>query len=152
MTTAIKINPETKEIIVARSFYKKATVFGTMEYDELKRAREKEPAFTVKVKEIARNRNKKTYPNLTFRNMARYIAIKEGSQSPNISKLHTLIDASDIQTSRYAFVKSWFLKNYPDYTDPDALLESISKEQNIQESANARTNRTGKTENPDKAA
>ncbi len=152
MTTAIKINHETKEIIVARYFYKKASVFGTMEYDELKRAREKEPEYTVKVKEIARNRNKKTYPNLTFRNMARYISIKEGSKSPNINKLHTLIEASDIQTSRYAFVKSWFLKNYPNYTDPDALLESISKEQNIQDSTSAHANHTGKTDNPNKAA
>jgi hypothetical protein len=135
--SSIRVEVGTKEITVARSFYKKASIFGTEEYKELKKARDKEPGFAIKVKEIARNRNKRTYPNLTFKNMKKYIAYKEGADSLNIQAITKLIDSADIQKSRYSFVKSWFLDNYPNYSDPDALLENKSKENSANESASA---------------
>ena len=157
MTKTITINHEKKEIIVSRKFHKKASIFGTQEYTDLKAARDAEPEFKVKVKEIARNRNKKTYPNLTFKNMKKYITYKEGADSPNIHAITKLIDSADIQTSPYSFVKSWFLKNYPDYTEPDALLETKGEEYITQKSISApvdnESNDTfNESEIPDKAA
>jgi hypothetical protein len=151
----IIIDHKKKEIVVTKKFYEDASVFGSQEYNDLKNAMAAESDYKIRVK-IKRNPDKKTYPNLTFKNMKKYIAYKEGADSPNIQTITKLIDSADIQTSRYAYVKSWFLENYPNYSDPDALLEGFTEKYPIPEtkptSSKKARNKTNGESSTDEAA
>ena len=61
---------------VTKAFQRQARIFGTDEYKMWKAYREDFPGAKMVTKTIKRNANKRTYRNLTYVNMGRYISIK----------------------------------------------------------------------------
>lgn len=128
--TTLKVNHATRSITITKSFNKKASEFGSTEYETMKDLRIDFPDYKVKVKEIKKNTHKKTYAKLTYENMKKHIAYVEGIESDSLTRLETLIIAAKIQPSPYAYVKKWFLDNYPDYREYSALTEEAEEKTN----------------------
>jgi len=120
----IKINYETQEIIVSREFHKLALIFGTSEYKALKAARKAEPGFTVKAKEIAKNRNKKTYSNLTFKNMKKYMTENEipSAKLPNFSVAAAIALIGAFLSKDFFYQKALNFLNSTDFGSKDQIF------------------------------
>lgn len=124
--TGYTINYAEKAIIITKDFEHCACVYGSEEYNILKGLRSDLPDYTVKQKEIAKSSTKKTYFNLNYANMELYITVTDGADNENLKAFETIKKASKIQPSPYAFVKKWFLAEYPNYTDPMELAEKAA--------------------------
>lgn len=111
----ITINYENRTIEVSKAFLKKASVFDTPEYKELKTVRETEPTFAVKEKTISKKASKETYGNLTFRTMIAHINLVETDEEEKarvLNELEEIKNYSATRKSSYPIVKKWFLNRY----------------------------------------
>lgn len=110
-------------ITVSKSFYKKASMYGSDEYHMLKTVLNEQPNADWKIvfKEIKNSTKRKTYKNLTLENMEKYILLKEKEGSPKVAEFRKVIEASDIQPSPFAAIRKWFIENYSGYDDFDTL-------------------------------
>lgn len=117
----ITINYENHIIEVSKAFLKKASVFGTPEYRELKEIRETEPTFTIKEKTISKKASKTTYGNLTFKTMTAHINLVETDEEERtrvLNELEEIKNYSAARKSSYPIVKKWFLSRYKEsYTN-----------------------------------
>ena len=57
------------KIILTKKFYKAATTLNTPEYTTLMQLRHDNPGFAVELREIKKKEGKKSYRNLTYKNM-----------------------------------------------------------------------------------
>ena len=107
-----------KQIVVSKAFLARASQLGTQEFEKVRELMEMLPRYKFVQKEsIKKNPNKKTYRNLTYENMERYIRATEKNPDIVMERFHNIKERSHAQTSRYAYVKKWFLQQYPDYTE-----------------------------------
>ena len=130
-TMTKKANCEIKfieaKIIVSKKFYKAAGVLDSPEYKELMRIRALHPDFTIELREIQKKAGKKTYRNLTYENMEKFIAAKETDpkmKAMRLAQFQTTKDLSVAQAGRYAYVKNWFLSLYGDEYKDESDQES----------------------------
>ena len=112
-----KINHIEMTITLTKKFNKNAGIINSIEYGILKQLRADYPDYTICLREIAKKENKNSYRNLTYASMKRHIVIFEGEGSENIRNLEKTIELSKGQPGHYAYVKAWFLKNYPNYNE-----------------------------------
>ena len=112
-----KIDHIAQTIIISKKFSKAAGILGTNEYDTLKQLRTDYPDYSLRLREIAKKKNKKSYINLTFKAMRNHIEIIKGKKSKEIHDYETILKLAEGQPGPYAFVKKWFLDKYPDYKD-----------------------------------
>jgi len=109
-----------EQIVVTKSFLKAAGTLGTQEYSDLQNARRENPGFAIVQREVSKKEGKKTYRNLTYKNMREYIAAKEGENSPQLSQFDKVRALSKAQAGPYAYVKTWFLNLYgEDFKDEE---------------------------------
>ena len=121
-----KIDHIAKTITLTKKFAKSAGIINSPEYLLFKQLRADYADYTICEREIAKKEGKKSYANLTYDFMKEYILITEGEGSENIRNLETVITISKGQAGRYAYVKTWFLKNFPNYNDVLATMEAIA--------------------------
>ena len=57
------------------------------------------------------------YRNLTYKNMEEYIITLEGEESENLKEFNNVLKLSKVQAGPYAYVKTWFLDNYANYSE-----------------------------------
>ena len=115
------INHTTKVITITKEFGKRANVFGSTAYKEMKGLRRDFPTYEVVYKTIKKNSIKTTYSCLTYENMKAHI---ERVNPENLNQFETVKKIASTHSSPYAFVKKWFLitySNYGQYNVPDAL-------------------------------
>ena len=105
---------DNNEAVVTKAFQKQARIYGTEEYKLWKKVLSENPNVTMTVKTIKKNPDKKTYKNLTYANMERYIKTQANSEEL-LEKLRMERERSEIQTNPYRAVLAWFLKEFPDY-------------------------------------
>lgn len=111
----IKINYTERQIEVTASYLKKASVFGTEEFKELKQVRESEPEFKVVAKHAKKNCKKNTYSNLTFEAMEAHIKKFETDEEVREARLNEFLQVRKYAVARkaeYPLTKKWFLSNY----------------------------------------
>lgn len=113
MKNTLKINNDTRTIIMDREFSKKSSIVGTKEYEMLQTARRDYPLYTVKRKEIKKNPNKESYRGLTYVYMEEYINTHAGAEKM-MREFKELILLSKCHSIRYPQIKKWFLQNYPE--------------------------------------
>ena len=107
-----------RQIVVSKAFLTRASQLGTQEFEKVRNLREMLPEYDfVKKESIKKNPNKKTYRNLTYDNMEKYIRAKEENPVVMLAEYEKIKAKSCIQSSRYAYVKKWFLQQYPDYNE-----------------------------------
>ncbi len=102
------------KLILTKKFYKAATILNTPEYTTLMQLRCDNPGFTIELRTIRKKEGKKTYRNLTCKNMEKYIIALEGEESENLKEFNNVLKLSKVQAGPYAYVKTWFLKKYGD--------------------------------------
>lgn len=129
MTNNIKINFNSKKIVMTRGFAKKAARPGTDEYIELNNIRADYPDFKVATrKPIKKNKSKESYKGLTYNYMREYIRHNEPSKTREtvIAELEENIIRSRCHSDgfRYPVIKSWFLDRYPEVRDFGKSRES----------------------------
>ena len=120
-----RIDHVAKTITLSKGFAKATVTMGTDECDQIDKLRLKYHDYKMTVKTISKKDGKKTYKNMKYKYMREYIAALEGEDSVNIENFNKLI-ASKIQVSPYSFARKWFMKNYPNYTDPEQLVARIT--------------------------
>lgn len=118
MKNTLKVNHESKTLIMDRTFAKFAEDTKSNEYEHLQQVRRDYPDYSVEVRKIKRNSQKETYKGLNYEYMEEYIlrhetednaldVIKEFNELRTISRCHK-------QGVRYPTIKKWFLEKYPE--------------------------------------
>lgn len=102
------------KIVLTKKFYKAATILNTPEYTTLMQLRRDNPGFAIELREIKKKEGKKSYRNLTYKNMEEYIITLEGEESENLKEFNNVLKLSKVQADPYAYVKTWFLKKCGD--------------------------------------
>ncbi len=110
MKTNITINAIESTITVSKAFYKKASAYGSTEYEELHKAMLDNPDFEIVFKIV----EKKTYKELTFKVMEDYIRTQPDSDKMLI-KFAAVQRIAKAKNSLYPLTKKWFLNAYPTY-------------------------------------
>lgn len=130
-TTNYTINAAKKEIIITKKFEKAANIIGSNEYKELVTLMKDFPNFEIKVKEIKKKANKKTYSGLTIEEMKRFVASRTQEEVILFEKVVTIAKQ---KKGSYALTKKWFLKNYKEAYDNE--LAALKLEMEIDELEN----------------
>ena len=109
---------------VTKAFQRQARIFGTDEYKMWKAYREDFPGARMETKTIKRNPSKRTYRNLTYVNMGRYISVNAPKFLEEFEKQK---ESAKAQENPYRSVLAWFLTKFPNYDDYKKFFEDTDK-------------------------
>ena len=115
----MKINLTKNEITMTKSEYAKAMKIGTVEFEELFRAKQLYPRAKVVIK---KNNNKDNYQKLTKKFMLSYVQKKDNEYYDELVNLFELIgtpnfddEGGEIKTISFFTVREKFLNRYPQF-------------------------------------
>ena len=112
--TIIYINDT--EAQVTKAFAKQARIFGTPEYKLWKEYRKDFPEAQMVTKTIKKNATKRTYKNLTYANMERFLKSQDNADQL-LKEFKVKKEAAAIQQNPYRAVLAWFLAKFPKYDE-----------------------------------
>ena len=109
-----KIDFSARVMTVNYKFAKAASQYDSPEYNLMKTILSEFPDMTVV--EMAGRQNKTCHhdKHLTFKNMETYISVQDNADELMAAYLIVRTEAAP-QTSRYAHVREWFVKTFPNY-------------------------------------
>ena len=118
------------EAQVTKAFAKQARIFGTPEYKLWKEYRKDFPEAQMVTKTIKKNASKRTYKNLTYANMERFLKSQENGEEL-LKEFNIKKEVAAIQQNPYRAVLAWFLQTFPDYDNYKAFFtgEDIENEE-----------------------
>ena len=118
------------EAQVTKAFAKQARIFGTPEYKLWKEYRKDFPEAQMVTKTIKKNASKRTYKNLTYVNMERFLK-SQNNAAQLLKEFKVKKEAAAIQQNPYLAVLAWFLQTFPDYDNYKAFFtgEDIENEE-----------------------
>lgn len=110
---SIKINERNNTLEITKAFQKKATFFGSVEYEELSRAKAAFPNYRVVVRKAKRS---DTYKGLTVDFMRKYIISINDVEA--LEELDVMSGKSknmedEFKSVHYGEIRKWFLDRYP---------------------------------------
>ena len=105
--TNITFNADYTVATVSKAFMKNAHIYGTKEFDELRKLMADLPEITVKVREIKKNPDKESYKNLTYDNMIAYMSELENKDAL-LAEFDRQKRMAVIAKNPYRFVLNWF--------------------------------------------
>lgn len=112
--TAYTLSHTNKSIILTKAFSRSAGILGSTAYNTLKQLRADYPDYTIEMRTVKRKEGKSnTSYHLTYKNMEEYIIASDGKDSKAIIEFQKMRILSKTQAGPYAYVKKWFLDNYP---------------------------------------
>lgn len=118
MKCALNIDFNKNLIIMTRLFSQRCRDTSSKEYAQLQSVRRDYPDYTVIVRQIKKNSDKKTYKGLTYAYMEDYILTHEPDETVaavlNEFEEMQVIAACHSQAFRYPVIKKWFLAKYPE--------------------------------------
>lgn len=133
----IKVDYAKNEIIVNKTFYRRAMKYGTPQSIALNQLLTLNSNFTVTVKSVKCDNEKKTYQGLTYGFMRDYINSyePESTRQMVLDNLGQLITIAKVHENGFGYskVKSWFLDLYPEIKEfgcadySKASVEEIQK-------------------------
>ena len=126
------------EAQVTKAFAKQARIFGTPEYKLWKEYRKDFPEAQMVTKTIKKNATKRTYKNLTYVNMERFLKSQDNADQL-LKEFKVKKEAAAIQQNPYRAVLAWFLQTFPDYDNYKAFFtgEDMESEETSTEKASA---------------
>ena len=104
------------EAQVTKAFAKQARIFGTPEYKLWKEYRKDFPEAQMVTKTIKKNASKRTYKNLTYANMERFLK-SQNNADQLLKEFKVKKEAAAIQQNPYRAVLAWFLAKFPKYDE-----------------------------------
>ena len=116
-TNPVTVRHSTRTIEVTKTFERKASRYGSEEYNTLKAVRNDNPDYKVVVKASAKRSD--PYAGLTFDFMRGYIATHDDAEGTNMETFLGLIGDSEearemgFGAACYGEVRAWFLRTYP---------------------------------------
>lgn len=136
MKNTIKINHETRQLVMDRTFAKLSSNVRNEEYDILQRVRQDYPTYTVILRHIKTNPNKESYKGLNLNYMRRYIDRTEPTEESREAAHKEMDDLLFIsqchsKARRFPAIRKWFLAKYPEIVKfgmPDDLENEASPE------------------------
>jgi len=118
-----KINFITNTITITKEFAKNANNLNSDEYKVLQQIKTDYPQMTVYQKTRRSPKKCNTNKGLTYENMERYINTYENANE--IMQMFELVkEKSCVQKNRFLYVKTWFLKQFPDYSETPSFTIS----------------------------
>ena len=129
-----KVDHAARKIIISKDFARKASTIDSPEYDDLKQLREDFPNYKVKPKKNTLNPNKDTFKKLTYDVMRCFIATRyenDNEQQGFLQQFDKILEFSKNQPGPYAYVKKWFLQNYPNYRDYHPMMKETEQIQSL---------------------
>ena len=117
----ITIDHVTRTLSVSKAYNKKASVFGSLEYHELRRAIDENPGYHIVIKTV----KKKSYHGLSFSRMEEYIKTKPDSKN-RLIEFETVKKIAEAKGGMYPLTKQWFFKTYPEYMGGSVSKEEIA--------------------------
>ena len=118
MKNTLKLNHEKGQIVMDRTFAKKAENTMSAEYAHLQSVRRDYPNYTVIRREIKKNPDKECWKGLTYAYMKNYIIGHEGDDTRDLVLNEfaekCLIAECHSKCHRYPVIKKWFLAKYPE--------------------------------------
>ncbi len=105
--TNITFNADYTVATVSKSFMKKAHIYGTKEFEELRKVLADFPEISIKEREIKKNPDKESYKNLTYDNMIAYMKELDNADLL-INEFNRQKRMAVIAKNPYRFVLNWF--------------------------------------------
>ena len=130
----IKMISET-EAQVTKAFAKNAVIFGTDEYKLWKEYRKDFPDAKMVTKIIKKNPEKKTYKNLTYKNMELFIKVQPVEKDENDNAIDYMKEferqklMAKFQENPYKAVLAWFLEKFKDYSTYKEFFKKLEEEE-----------------------
>ena len=139
--------PSTNTLTITNAFAKKASQLNTAEYNIMKQFRLDNPSLTIIKAEKKTPSNRPL--NVKFTEMEKFIAQCRDKEA-RLTEFEKVKALSKIQSSPYAYVKTWFLEHYANHSaqpefDGDGFVivktkqemkaEVKAKEQNVETAA-----------------
>lgn len=112
-----------RELIVTKALYKKASIVGSPEYYELRRAMNENKEYHIVIKSV----DKKTYHGLTFGAMEEYIRTQPDS-GKILVKFAAVKRIAKAKGSLYPLTKKWFLNTFPAYKANEIVEDTVELE------------------------
>ena len=113
-------NHEDQTLIVTKALYKKASIVGSPEYYELRRAVNENKEYSIVIKSV----DKKTYHGLTFEIMEKYIETQPDSEKILV-KFAAVKRIAKAKGSLYPLTKKWFLNTFPAYKENEITEDTV---------------------------
>ena len=124
----ITIDHVTRTLSVSKAYNKKASVFGSLEYHELRRAIDENPGYNIVIKTVKKN----SYHGLSFSRMEEYIKTQPDSET-RLIEFETVKEIAKAKGSQYPLTKKWFLLTYSEYKE-----SNVSEDETAAKVAEAR--------------
>ena len=112
---------------VTKAFEKQARIFGTPEYREWRAFLAENPGTEMVTKTIKKNASKRTYKNLTYANMERFLTMQPTSKEL-IKGFNDQKAIAAIQQNPYRAVLAWFLSKFPKYDEYKEFFATAAEE------------------------
>lgn len=126
MANNIKIIGNT--VLVSKTFYNKATTYGTTEFFEWMKILNIIPNAKMEVKKINRAVHKvNIYSYLSYENMEKYINEFSDNNEEDKNEYERVKDRSYLYKNRHRYVTSWFIKKFADYEGKTEFWGEIAK-------------------------
>lgn len=111
--TGYSYDPIGNTLTITNAFAKKASQLNTAEYNIMKQFRRDNPSLTIVKAEKKAPSNRPL--NVKFAEMEKFIAQCRGKEA-RLAEFEKVKVLSKIQSSPYAYVKTWFLEHYANYS------------------------------------
>lgn len=125
MKNYLKVDDRNRVLIMDRTFDKNRQIVGSKEYDLLQRAMQDHPQYSVVLRHIKTNPDKRKYKHLTYNYMREYI-VRHPNAEKRMEEFEEMTLRARCHVIKYPKVKEWFLAAYPeidDFTPEDYLNE-----------------------------
>lgn len=121
---------DNNEAQVSKTFAKNARIYGTEEYRIWREFKAENPEYVMVVKTIKKNPDKKTYKNLTYKNMRDFIKENDNKKKELEKEFDKQIRMSKIQSNPYRAVLAWFLQKFEKYDSYKEFFKNLDEEKN----------------------
>lgn len=108
------VNHMERKIILTKQFASEAKKLDSDSYKILKQLRLDNPGYELEMRNIKNKNPKSACRNLNYGNIRRYIVAREGVGSDVEAQFDVVIGLAKKEKGPYAYVKKWFMKQYPD--------------------------------------
>ena len=108
------VNHMERKIILTKKFESDAKKLNSDSYKILKQLRLDNPGYELEMRTIKNKNPKSACKNLNYENIRRYIIAREGMGSDVEAQFDVILIQAKKQKGPYAYVKKWFMKQYPD--------------------------------------
>ena len=119
------VNHIERKIILTKKFESDAKKIDSESYRILKQLRLDNPGYELEMRTIKNKNPKSACKNLNYEKIRRYIIAREGTGSAIEAHFDVVIGLAKKEKGPYAYVKKWFMKQYPDadvFTTPATNL------------------------------